>query len=77
MSPTKRAGCRRYAVTRADSAPEDRSTVLVDATYREMAKRLAVEELGGDPDMYLIQPLPALDPDTPRLVWKDNMEIRS
>lgn len=66
---------RRYAVTRPEM-PEDRATVLVDATHREMAKRLAFVELYGDPDMYIVSPLPAIDPNLPRLVWKDSGEIR-
>lgn len=67
---------RRYAVTRAEWAPEDRVTVLVDASGREMAKKLARPELGSDPDKYIIEPLPAIDQDRPRLIWKDSGEAR-
>jgi hypothetical protein len=66
---------RRYIVTRPEM-PEDRTIVLVDATQREMAKRLAYEELGGDKDLYIVEPLPTIDPYRPRIVWKDSGEVR-
>lgn len=74
MTPS-RFCMRRFVVTRPEM-PEDRMTVIVDANGREMAKRIAKDELGGDSDMYIVTPLPAVDPDKPRLVWKDSGEVR-
>lgn len=67
---------RRYAVTRPEMY-EDRLTVLVDATGREMAKNLAHQELGGDKDKYIVEPLPGITYGVNRLVWKDNGEVRT
>lgn len=68
---------RRYVVTRAERFPEDRMTVLVDATGREMAKKLARPELGGNSDKYIVEPLPPINIDRARIIWKDSGEVRT
>jgi hypothetical protein len=58
---------RLYAVTRPDW-PEDRRSIIVQSRDREQAKRTAKPELGGDPDEYVVEPLPAPG-DKARVIW--------